>query len=133
MVKENEIIEALHEQAKIIVDMELLCAYIQPTAFITLQCVTLRLAPVDPNGFPFLGAHKYGRYLHILTPAGADGAHGEIPKWEGITGRVKQLVKQETDRLEVQMRSLNAKMAANDAKMDAKMDAILELLKRSTD
>ena len=32
MVKEHEIIEALHEQAKIIVDMELLCAFIQPTA-----------------------------------------------------------------------------------------------------
>ena len=32
MVKEHEIIEALHERAKIIVDMELLCAYTQPTA-----------------------------------------------------------------------------------------------------
>ena len=32
MVKENETIEALHERAKIIVDMELLCAYTQPTA-----------------------------------------------------------------------------------------------------
>eukprot|EP01046_Picozoa_sp_COSAG06_P011555 COSAG06_NODE_662_length_13299_cov_6.298182_3_plen_38_part_00 len=34
MVKENETIEALHERAKIIVDMELLCARIrscQPT------------------------------------------------------------------------------------------------------
>ena len=31
-VKEHETIEALHEQAKVIVDMELLCEYILPTA-----------------------------------------------------------------------------------------------------
>ena len=76
-----------------------------------------------------MAPHKYERYLHILTLVGADGAHGRPQPWEGITGRLKQLVKQETDRLEGQMRSLNAKMDAN----DAKMDAILELLKRSTD
>ena len=45
MVKENETIEARHERAKIIVDMELLW----------------------PKGMWFLGPHKYGTYLHILT------------------------------------------------------------------
>ena len=70
--------------------------------------MTLRLPPADPNGFPFLGAHKYGRYLHILTPAGADGAHGEAQQWEGITGRVKQLVKQDGDRLLGVIKQINA-------------------------
>ena len=46
-----------------------------------------------------MAPHKYGRYLHILTPAGADGAHVGPQPWEGITGRVKQLVRQESNRV----------------------------------
>ena len=46
-----------------------------------------------------MGPSKYGRYLHILTLVGADGAHGESQQWDGITGRVKHLVKQDNDRL----------------------------------
>lgn len=45
MVKENETIEARHERAKVIVDMELLW----------------------PNGMWFLRPHQYDTYLHILT------------------------------------------------------------------
>ena len=43
MVKEHEIIEALHERAKIIVDMELLCKYTMPpvTLFTYLHCVQI--------------------------------------------------------------------------------------------
>ena len=62
-VKENETVAALHEQAKIIVDMELLY----------------------PKGFPFLGPHKYGRFMHILTQKKGNGLdYGEKP-WQGIT------------------------------------------------
>ena len=42
-----------------------------------------------------MGPHKYGRYLHILTPAGSNDSHDGPQPWEGITGRVKQ----ETNRL----------------------------------
>ena len=65
-VKENESVEALHEQAKTIVDMELLY----------------------PKGFPFFGPHKYGRYMHILTEKGnGHGSdYGGRKPWEGITG-----------------------------------------------
>ena len=42
-----------------------------------------------------MGRHKYGQYLHILTPAGSDYSHDGPKPWEGITGRVKQ----ETNRL----------------------------------
>ena len=48
-----------------------------------------------------MAPHQYGRYLHVLTQAGADGAHGGPQPWEGITGRVKQ----ETNRLMVEMNS----------------------------
>ena len=57
MVKENEIIEALHERAKIIADFELL--YV--------------------NGFPLLGPHVYGKYLHILTQRESE-SYGPL-KW----------------------------------------------------
>ena len=49
----------------------------------------------DPHGFWRMGPHKYGRYLHILTPAGSNDSHDGPQPWEGITGRVKQ----ETNRL----------------------------------
>jgi hypothetical protein len=42
-----------------------------------------------------MGPHKYGQYLHILTPAGSDDSHDGPQPWEGITGRVKQ----ETNKL----------------------------------
>ena len=61
-VKENETVAALHEQAKIIVDMELLY----------------------PKGFPFLGPHKYGRFMHILTYKG-NGPDYRAKPWQGIS------------------------------------------------
>ena len=42
-----------------------------------------------------MGPHRFGQYLHILTPAGSDDSHDGPQPWEGITGRVKQ----ETNRL----------------------------------
>ena len=86
-----------------------------------------------------MAPHKYGRYLHILTPA--DGAHGGPLPWEGITGRVKYLLQKQTDNLEGQLKD---EMQAQQKKMegqlgevkheiramDAKMDAILEILNR---
>ena len=56
-----------------------------------------------------MGPHKYGRYLHILTPEASDEQHGAQP-WEGITGRVKHLQKQETNKIMTEMKSSNAAM-----------------------
>ena len=91
----------------------------------------------DPWGLFPLGAHKYGRYLHILTPVGSSKAHDEQP-WEGITGRVKQ----ETNRLMVEMasrtdanqeaiKSVEAKLEAQQSKLESierQLSAVLDHL-----
>eukprot|EP01049_Picozoa_sp_SAG25_P000795 SAG25_NODE_29_length_20738_cov_25.829546_9_plen_97_part_00 len=64
--------------------------------------------------------YTYGQYLHILTPAGA--LHISDPPWEGITGRVKHLQKQQTNRLMVEM---DAKLKGVEAKLEAKIEAKL--------
>lgn len=66
-VKENETVAALHEQAKIIVDMELL----YPKGF-------------PFKGFPFFKPHKYGRFMHILTYKG-NGPDYRAKPWQGIS------------------------------------------------
>ena len=80
-VKENEIVEALHERAKIIVDFELLY----------------------PTGFPFFDGHAYGDYMHILTACDPDS---EKQEWRGITGRVKQLLALEITPLKQEIAKL---------------------------
>ena len=67
-VKENETVAALHEQAKIIVDMELL----YPNSSLVWSC------------FPFFGPHKYGRFMHILTYKG-NGPDYRAKPWQGIS------------------------------------------------
>jgi hypothetical protein len=82
-----------------------------------------------------MAPHQYGRHLHILTPAGADGAHGGPQPWEGITGRVKQ----ETNRLMAEMQrshaAMNTRADANEkaikgveAKLEAKLENIEQML-----
>ena len=62
MVKEHEKVEALHERAKMIADMELL----------------------HP------GWHRYSEYMHICEAADEDSALE--PEWSGVAGRVKVLL-----------------------------------------
>lgn len=88
-VQENATVEALHEQAKTIVAMELQ----YPTGF-------------QICGFAPLGKHKFPRYLHAATKKDVDG--DAQPEWEGITGRVKQ----ETNRMMAEAQRMDAKMQA---------------------
>lgn len=70
----------------------------------------------DKRGFWFLGEHKYGRYLLILTPAGSEELDGLQP-WEGITGRVRQ----EINRLMAEIQRRNAAM---NSRVGTNQDAI---------
>ena len=84
MVKEHEKVEALHERAKMIADMELL----------------------HP------GWHRFSTYMHVCEAADEDS--GLEPEWSGVAGRVKVLlgdvkselqleVAKSTQRLELRM------------------------------
>ena len=115
-VKETERVQALHERAKIIVDMEM----------------------------QHPGWHKYPRYMHIAEAADEYGV--ALPEWAGITGRMKQLldarvgqaheeiqnvVESKTDILksvvEDRVGAVESKVDAVDSKVDAvdsKVDAV---------
>ena len=75
MVKEHEKVEALHERAKMIADMELL----------------------HP------GWHRFSTYMHVCEAADEDS--GLEPEWSGVAGRVKVLLAESTERLELRMAS----------------------------
>ena len=68
MVKEHEKVEALHERAKMIADMEL----------------------------QHPGWHRYSQYMHICEAADEDS--GLEPEWAGVAGRVKVLLAGATER-----------------------------------
>jgi hypothetical protein len=71
-----------------------------------------------------MGPHKYGRYLHILTPAGSDNSHDGPQPWEGITGRVKQ----ETNKL---LSVIERSDTAMQSRVDANKEALLGVIERS--
>ena len=79
MVKEHEKVEALHERAKMIADMELL----------------------HP------GWHRYSEYMHICEAADEDSALE--PEWSGVAGRVKVLLSEASSDIKVELRSDLAK------------------------
>ena len=87
MVKEHEKVEALHERAKMIADMELL----------------------HP------GWHRFSTYMHVCEAA--DEESGLEPEWAGVAGRVKVLLTESPQRLELRMAS-----AADVASLQAGMD-----------
>ena len=103
MVKEHEKVEALHERAKMIADMELL----------------------HP------GWHRFSTYMHVCEAADEDS--GLEPEWAGVAGRVKVLLAESTERLELRMATA-VEVAALQAAMDqqqqdvAAMKAVLEQL-----
>ena len=73
MVKEHEKVEALHERAKMIADMEL----------------------------QHPGWHRYSQYMHICEAADEDS--GLEPEWAGVAGRVKVLLADATERTSQQV------------------------------
>ena len=91
-----------------------------------------------------LGPHKYGLYLHILTPVESDSGLGRKLPWEGVAGRVKQ----ETNRLmaamksradtneeairsnEEAIRSIGAELETMRGKLESKLDAQQDQLER---
>ena len=79
MVKEHEKVEALHERAKMIADMELL----------------------HP------GWHRYSEYMHICEAADEDSALE--PEWSGVAGRVKVLLSEASSDIKAELRSDMAK------------------------
>ena len=79
MVKEHEKVEALHERAKMIADMELL----------------------HP------GWHRYSEYMHICEAADEDSALE--PEWSGVAGRVKVLLSDASSDIKAELRSDLAK------------------------
>ena len=87
MVKEHEKVEALHERAKMIADMELL----------------------HP------GWHRYSEYMHICEAADEDSALE--PEWSGVAGRVKVLLSDASSDIKAELRSDMAKVEDNVAAM----------------
>ena len=96
-VKESERVQALRERAQIIVEAE-------------------RTHP---------SWHKYHRYMHVAEAAdiSSSGARRDM-EWEGITGRVKQL-------LEMQTAEVEAKIEAQTAEVKALLSALLGEVRKS--
>ena len=100
-VKENERVEALRERAQIIVELE-------------------RTQP---------GSHQYHKYMHIVRTTDASNNTRQL-EWEGIAGRVKQLLDErvkhlaelQDERTEQVLRSverLDAKLVAMDKRLSS--------------
>ena len=82
MVKEHEKVEALHERAKMIADMEL----------------------------QHPGWHRYSQYMHICEAA--DEASGLEPEGAGVAGRVKVLLAGATERTSQEGAAVQSDVAA---------------------
>ena len=83
-VKESERVQALRERAQIIVEAEL----------------------TRPSW------HKYHKYMHIAEAADIASDTGMSPslEWEGITGRVKQLLKAENSKIKTELQEAKAEL-----------------------
>jgi hypothetical protein len=116
-VKESELVEGLHERAKLIVEHERL----------------------------FAGRQTYCRYLHVAEAVPESEGGGLTQVWEGLGGRIKELrreLQQDHDEGRVQLEAVGIDVKAMEAKMqgqmeamqagmarlDAKLDAMLEKL-----
>ena len=111
-VKESERVQALRERAQIIVEAEL----------------------TRPSW------HKYHKYMHIAEAADIASDTGMSPslEWEGITGRVKQLLKAENSKIkaelqevrtnQIEMKTNQKEMAANQANVTKELAELKALL-----
>jgi hypothetical protein len=99
-VKESERVEALRERARIIVEAE-------------------RAHP---------SWNKYHKYMHIVEAADASQDRTASVEWEGITGRVKQLLEMQDRRsdskLEAVENKFGSKLEAVESKLDSKLEAL---------
>ena len=99
-VKENERVEALRERAQIIVESE-------------------RTHP---------GAHQYHKYMHIAQATDASDGMKQL-EWEGITGRVKQLLELQDERVNRKLELLGGELAQIKREVNSKLELILDRLK----
>eukprot|EP01047_Picozoa_sp_COSAG01_P034425 COSAG01_NODE_2584_length_7418_cov_4.468643_5_plen_1380_part_01 len=99
-VKENENLHALHERAKIIVEME----------------------QQHPSW------HTFHEFMHVIEAADEDGK--PVPEWEGITGRVKQLLELESRKIKNE-RSLEIKTVRDE--LTGKVDELRDELTGKVD
>ena len=93
-VKESERVQALRERAQIIVGAE----------------------RTNPSW------HKYHKYMHIAEAAdvSTSGAQKNI-EWEGITGRVKQLLELQTAEVKAETAEVKAELKAETAQIKAEL------------
>ena len=101
MVKEHEKVEALHERAKMIADMEL----------------------------QHPGWHRYSQYMHICEAADEDS--GLEPEWAGVAGRVKVLLAGATERTSQQVAAVQgdvAELKDDVSQLKADMGTVKDLL-----
>ena len=96
-VKESERVEALRERAQIIVEAE----KTHPTR------------------------HKYHKYMHFVEAADSSGPAPQ--EWEGITGRMKQLLEVQDKKIDEINGKIDALQAAQDD-INKNMEKILEIL-----
>jgi hypothetical protein len=96
-VKESERVEALRERAQIVVDMEL----------------------HHPNW------HTFHKYMHVVDLVDANKAPTSESSWDGITGRVKHLLRAEMastkEELDVKLGELGTTMASTKEELDVKL------------
>ena len=104
-VKESERVQALRERAQIIVEAEL----------------------TRPSW------HKYHKYMHIAeaTDIASDTGMSPSLEWEGITGRVKQLLKAENSKIKTELQEAKAELQevkATLATLESKFDSTHEAI-----
>ena len=95
--------EALHERAKMIADMELL----------------------HP------GWHRFSTYMHICEAADEDS--GLEPEWSGVAGRVKVLLAESTQQVQSQLQLRMDEQQVQIAAMQAEIAAVKALLLQTAD
>ena len=99
MVKEHEKVEALHERAKMIADMELL----------------------HP------GWHRFSTYMHVCEAADEDS--GLEPEWAGVAGRVKVLLGDVKSELQLELEKVTQRLCRQQEETAALKALLLQLVK----
>jgi hypothetical protein len=94
-VKGSELVEAIQERARIIVEQE--------------------------KRFP--KSHRYHRFMHFVEPVDSLGKSDMIV-WEGVTKRVSQMMRLEIDRLEQSQQKLGDKLVQMNSQMDDKFELL---------
>jgi hypothetical protein len=98
-VKESELVEGLHERAKLIVEHERM----------------------------FAGRQTYCRYLHVAEAVAESEGGGLTHVWEGLGGRIKELrreLQQDHDDSQAQRQAVEVKAEAKLEAVEAKLEAV---------